>query len=46
MTGDQLREHARDLVATWPPLTADQRGRLAALLRPGPVPDEEPPEAA
>lgn len=34
MTRDQMREHARKLVATWPPLTPEQRIRLAVLLRP------------
>ncbi len=29
----ELRERARALVATWPPLTPEQRARLAAALR-------------
>jgi hypothetical protein len=36
MRPDELREHARRLVADWPPLKPEQRARLAALLRPVP----------
>lgn len=43
MTRDQMREHARRLVADWPPLTPEQRLRLAVLLRPDlPVGIERP----
>lgn len=35
---DDLREYARRLVADWPPLTPDQRTRLAVLLRPSTTP--------
>lgn len=31
---DEMREHAKRLVADWPPLTPAQRIRLAVLLRP------------
>lgn len=31
---DDLREHARRLVADWPTLSPEQRTRLAILLRP------------
>lgn len=34
MTRDEMREHARRLVADWPPLTPAQLVRLAVLLRP------------
>lgn len=34
MTREEMREHARKLVADWPPLTPAQRIRLAVLLRP------------
>jgi hypothetical protein len=34
MSPDEMREHARRLVADWPPLTPDQRLRLAVVLRP------------
>lgn len=34
MTPEEMRDHVRRLVDTWPPLTADQRTRLAALFRP------------
>lgn len=30
-----LMKAARELVASWPPLTPEQKARLAALLRPG-----------
>ncbi len=30
-----LDSYVRDLVATWPPLTPEQRDRLAVLLRGG-----------
>lgn len=34
MNRDEMREHARKLVADWPPLTPAQRIKLAVLLRP------------
>lgn len=34
MSPAERREHARKLVADWPPLTPSQRIRLAVLLRP------------
>ena len=34
MTDEELRQHIKRLVDDWPPLTADQRARLAILLRP------------
>lgn len=34
MTRDEMREAARRNVATWPPLTAEQRDRLYVLLAP------------
>jgi hypothetical protein len=34
MNAAERREHARRLVADWPPLTPEQRIRLAVLLRP------------
>lgn len=36
MNTEQRRRHARDLVAGWPPLTDDQRARLAVLLHADP----------
>lgn len=39
MNTDELRQYARELVADWPPLTEDQRARLAVLLRPDPPAD-------
>jgi hypothetical protein len=32
MKADAAERYLRDLVDTWPPLTPEQRGRLAALL--------------
>lgn len=34
MTREQMREHARQVVADWPPLTPEQRDHLAVLFRP------------
>lgn len=34
MTPDDLRKAARELVATWRPLTKEERDTVAALLRP------------
>lgn len=34
MTREELRAWAAKVVATWPPLTADQRDHLAVLLAP------------
>jgi hypothetical protein len=35
-----------DLVADWPPLTAEQRDRLAVLLRPSTIPADRDTAAA
>jgi hypothetical protein len=35
MRAEQLADHIRRVVDTFPPLTADQRGRLALLLQGG-----------
>jgi hypothetical protein len=32
---ERLSRHIRDLIDKWPPLTGEQRDRLAALLRGG-----------
>jgi hypothetical protein len=34
VTRDEMRVAARELVASWPPLSATQRAVLAAVLRP------------
>jgi hypothetical protein len=34
MTREEMRELARRNVATWPPLTAEERDRLYVLLAP------------
>jgi hypothetical protein len=36
-----LRELAAEVVATWPPLSEDQRARLAVLLRPPLAPSSD-----
>lgn len=37
----ELAEHVRRIVAAAPPLTAEQRDRIAALLRPVPTQQKE-----
>jgi hypothetical protein len=31
---DELRQHARDLVADWPPLTDHQQAVIVAMMKP------------
>lgn len=33
----RAEDYARELVSTWPPLTSEQRERIAAILRPSTV---------
>lgn len=33
----EQRQYARELVADWPPLTSEQRTRIAVLLQPSPI---------
>lgn len=43
---DDLREHAKRLVADWPPLTPEQRARLGVLLQPANPADTTPARRA
>lgn len=42
----ELVAHARRLVADWPPLTQEQRTRLATLVRPAAPSDQTEARAA
>jgi hypothetical protein len=39
LAAEAIADHARKIVAEWPPLTADQVERVAAILRSAPAED-------
>lgn len=41
LKADRLEQHIKALVDTWPPLTQEQRDKLAVILRGAPVADPE-----